>query len=363
MNIQNLLSDLGQSALFPHLEKRSSAEKTHFSNQLALIANKWEGGPKKIEKKPIPFGETDCFPFYSTLNDPPQKKRSMVILFAAGLASRMQLNLPKILTPIAKNRTILDWIAQDMLQASPDTSLWIMSSTEGFSAVSSYVQSRSFPLKKIEIFSQGNYPFFSKQGGFILGKHPPIVEVPRGNGDVFSALAIAPFCTEKALQEVDYVHFVNCDLFLSEMVSTPLESALEQFQVDLTFQVFPRGKEPTLGVVQSQNTAARIYEYSEYLLPEKGGFANVGHYCMRAKTLQTLLNRPVHLPMHWAEKNHQGVEGYKGERFFFDIFPYLQKVLPVVFPKNQVYQSVKTVQDLSNIQKQIQDKVHLSPFD
>lgn len=353
------LLQMNQKSLLEVYPTWPFSKKQRFSRQVASIEKKWEGMPVNTKKLPVDsLGSSAILKSKSYNNTKIAfEKRSLVVLFAGGLASRFHSKTPKILFPVYKRKTPIDFIAEKIASYSTSIPLWIMTSKELYLQVLTYIKKYPIPLKEVQVFPQESYPFFDQNSQWVVDRYGKILEVPNGNGDIFYALKKAPFFSVARYSSIDFFHFVNSELFLSDPVSLPLMEFLDKKEADLVFQVFTREKKAShLGMVQMKNNKTRIYEYSEYDLPDSYKYANIGHYCMSKQAFFKIMKQPPSLPYHWVSKTHNDIVGYKAERFFFDIFSSFSKVFPLAFPKEEAYLPFKSKKDLMFLKRHLKNK-------
>lgn len=281
-----------------------------------------------------------------------QKGMGAVLLFAGGMSSRAQSKLPKAIIPLPNGETLLSLFCKKLNKYQEKYHhhfpFLLMVSDTTHKEIFAYLKKHHFfslPEESVEIFLQGNYPFKDTDGNWLLQKGK-IIELPSGNGDVFSAISHTKFFEKKIYRSYRYLHMANVDNLLADPLSPSLMGYAERKKADITFQVFSRKKmDKGVGVVVGKEPDIRIEEYCEREEQPSLGYGNIGHYCFSIASLEKVLHNEKALPFHWVEKEWKGIKGYKAEKFIFDIFEHFEKIYPLSFDKEKNFYPLKRRED------------------
>ncbi len=356
--IQKILSSCKQEQIWKKIEPLDRLQQLKIFQQLRSIRKKtpslFFSPPLLSPLSQIESGEN---PHYISLGRAIlEKGRAAALIFAGGLGSRTKSSLPKAIITLPNGKTLLSLFCEKLrsYQKKYQSSfpLLIMVSTATGERISSYLKTHNYfglPPENVEIFYQENYPFSSLTGEWIIEKES-IVELPNGNGDLFSALRDSYFFQSGCYERVSYLHLSNVDNLFSDPLSPSLMGYAQQKEADLTFQVYPRESlQEEVGLIVGVPPKVRIREYLDSSQEPILGYGNIGHYCFAMNSLEKIVRNKKELPFHWVKKEWQGIEGYKAEKFIFDIFPHLERIFPLSFPKRSSFYPLKKEKDFKDL--------------
>ncbi|XP_003371946.1 UDP-N-acetylglucosamine diphosphorylase, partial [Trichinella spiralis] len=267
------------------------------------------------------------------------------------------IKLQKLATEFAnsKNQTVavkIEWL----IMVSPAT----VRKTEKFFQEHSY-----FGLDKAQIhfFRQGAMPCFSFTKKVLFDSVDAIAMAPDGNGGMFAALSKSNLLDMMEKRGIEFVHVYCVDNILVRVGDPLFFGYCKYMKADCATKVIKKAS-PTeqLGVVCC-DPKPRVLEYSEIssALAEKRD--EKGELVFRAGNIANHVGvpllRPNHitddvvLPYHLAKKAIPYVQadnilqvpvepnGYKLEKFIFDVFPYSENFAILEVPRNEEFSPLK----------------------
>ncbi|KRY32289.1 UDP-N-acetylhexosamine pyrophosphorylase, partial [Trichinella spiralis] len=267
------------------------------------------------------------------------------------------IKLQKLATEFAnsKNQTVavkIEWL----IMVSPAT----VRKTEKFFQEHSY-----FGLDKAQIhfFRQGAMPCFSFTKKVLFDSVDAIAMAPDGNGGMFAALSKSNLLDMMEKRGIEFVHVYCVDNILVRVGDPLFFGYCKYMKADCATKVIKKAS-PTeqLGVVCC-DPKPRVLEYSEISSAlaekrdEKGELVfragNIANHVFTFQFLKKMCSDDVVLPYHLAKKAIPYVQadnilqvpvepnGYKLEKFIFDVFPYSENFAILEVPRNEEFSPLK----------------------
>ncbi|KRZ86637.1 UDP-N-acetylhexosamine pyrophosphorylase [Trichinella sp. T8] len=267
------------------------------------------------------------------------------------------IKLQKLATEFAnsKNQTVavkIEWL----IMVSPAT----VRKTEKFFHEHAY-----FGLDKAQIhfFRQGTMPCFSFTKKVLFDSVDAIAMAPDGNGGMFAALKKSNLLYMMERRGIEFVHVYCVDNVLVRVGDPLFFGYCKYMKADCAAKVIKKTS-PTeqLGVVCC-DPKPKVLEYSEISSAlaekrdEKGELVfragNIANHVFAFQFLKKMCNDDVALPYHLAKKAIPYVQadnilqipvepnGYKLEKFIFDVFPYSENFAILEVPRNEEFSPLK----------------------
>ncbi|KRY50795.1 UDP-N-acetylhexosamine pyrophosphorylase [Trichinella britovi] len=267
------------------------------------------------------------------------------------------IKLQKLATEFAnsKNQTVavkIEWL----IMVSPAT----VRKTEKFFQEHAY-----FGLDKAQIhfFRQGTMPCFSFTKKVLFDSVDAIAMAPDGNGGMFAALKKSNLLHMMEKRGIEFVHVYCVDNVLVRVGDPLFFGYCKYMKADCATKVIKKTS-PTeqLGVVCC-DPKPKVLEYSEISSAlaekrdEKGELVfragNIANHVFTFQFLKKMCNDDVALPYHLAKKAIPYVQadnvlqipvepnGYKLEKFIFDVFPYSENFAILEVPRNEEFSPLK----------------------
>ncbi|KRZ04795.1 UDP-N-acetylhexosamine pyrophosphorylase-like protein 1, partial [Trichinella zimbabwensis] len=267
------------------------------------------------------------------------------------------IKLQKLATEFAhsKGKTVavkIEWL----IMVSPST----VRKTEKFFQDHSY-----FGLDQLQIhfFRQSTMPCFSFTKNLLFDSIDSIAMAPDGNGGMFSALNKSNLLDMMESRGIEFVHVYCVDNILVRVGDPLFFGYCKHMKADCATKVIKKTS-PTeqLGVVCC-DPKPRVLEYSEISLAlaekrdEKGELVfragNIANHVFAFQFLKKMCSDDIILPYHLAKKKIPYVQaenilkfpvepnGYKLEKFIFDVFPYSESFAILEVPRNEEFSPLK----------------------
>ncbi|KRZ53910.1 UDP-N-acetylhexosamine pyrophosphorylase [Trichinella nativa] len=259
------------------------------------------------------------------------------------------IKLQKLATEFAnsKNQTIavkIEWL----IMVSPAT----VRKTEKFFQEHAY-----FGLDKAQIhfFRQGTMPCFSFTKKVLFDSVDAIAMAPDGNGGMFAALRKSNLLNMMEKRGIEFVHVYCVDNVLVRVGDPLFFGYCKYMKADCATKVIKKTS-PTeqLGVVCC-DPKPKVLEYSEISSAIAEKRDEKGELVFRAGNIANhkMCNDDVALPYHLAKKAIPYVQadnvlqipvepnGYKLEKFIFDVFPYSENFAILEVPRNEEFSPLK----------------------
>lgn len=193
---------------------------------------------------------------------------------------------------------------------------------------------------QLRIFSQGTVPSLDAQGRALLTAPGCLLENPDGHGGCFQALLRSGELMRLRAEGVRRIVYIQVDNVLAPVDDPVLVGLAERENADVVTKVLAkRDPDEKVGHLVRIADRDRIVEYTE-LSPEQTRlrgpdgellfrWGSPAMHCWSVAFLGRLADRGFSLPLHrsrkplkaWRDGGPVEVEGWKSERFIFDLVP------------------------------------------
>ena len=295
------------------------------------------------------------------------------LIVAGGQASRLKYDGPKGAFPIL-NKSLFQIFSEKVVAASRkhDILLPVVIMTSPLNheqTVNFFIEHDYFGLDRgqIDFFVQGMLPLFNEEGELFFDSPGHIAEAPDGNGHTLHAFYDSGVFQKWLDRGVLYLNYINVDNFLSDPYDINLAGTHRLNNNDVTIKCILReDPKESVGMIVSCEEKISVVEYSE-VAPEEAvamnsdGFlkhpcANISNFCFSMDFIRKVVDRgpcPLHLA-HKAVKIMGEVSdqpnAWKFERFIFDVWNKDDKVSLLVYPRDQCFAPLKTMDDVEKIE-------------
>ncbi len=202
------------------------------------------------------------------------------------------------------------------------------------------------------------------QGGVLKG--------PDGNGSVFEAFIQAGLKEKWKEKGIELVNIVPIDNPLADPFDCDLFGYLSRLNLQLAVKaIFRKDPEESVGVLVENRGKIYVVEYTELSNEEKNRRTAQGtlvHPCANITLFAMKLDEIKHypLPLHLAHKlircredvNPLKPNAWKFEKFIFDIFPFIEKIGVLVYPREKCFAPLKNLKgndSVETVQKALEE--------
>lgn len=194
---------------------------------------------------------------------------------------------------------------------------------------------------QVTFFQQEVSPALTPDGKVMLADKATVFQAPNGNGGVFASMQKAGILAKLQSTNIKWIFFNNIDNALVQVADPLFIGYTDQQGADISSKSVKKADPgEKVGVLGQRNGKPSVIEYSELTEEQRQQpelqDANIGIHLFKVDFLEQTANRV--LPYHFAHKkiatiDEQGVavhpaepNGYKLEKFYFDVFPYASKM-------------------------------------
>lgn len=243
--------------------------------------------------------------------------------------------------------------------------LYIMTSAANDAATRACFNEHGFfglPPEDVFFFEQGMWPALDGEGRIILDAPGHIFMSPDGHGGTLSALAASGGLADMKRRGLTTIFYFQVDNPLVE-IADPAFVGLHLLETaDISLKVCTkRDPQEGVGVVVERHGRCEMVEYSELTdaqknqrTPDGDLYFKYGSVAIHVFSLPFLEQEALRaLPLHVAHKKiptcaddgstitPTANNGYKFERFIFDVLPDAQKVVNLAFERREEFSPVK----------------------
>ena len=272
-----------------------------------------------------------------------------VLMVAGGEGTRLGFPGPKGSFPLAPHsgKTIYQLQAEKVLSLSRRVGravpLVVMTSPmtdaatrEAFAAAGSY----GLGVDQVRFLVQGTVPSLDRDGRALLAEPGRLLESPDGHGGSFTALVGSGELGRLGDSGVTHLVYLQVDNVLAPVDDPVLVGLASAAQADVVTKVLEkRHPDERVGHLVRVAGRDRIVEYTELGSEELHARALGGElvyrwgspalHCWSVSFLAALADRGYRPPLHrsakplqaWVDGRSQQVDGWKYERFVFDLLP------------------------------------------
>ena len=293
------------------------------------------------------------------------------VLVAGGQGSRLGFEGPKGAYPIGpvSNAILFHFHARKVLALSRrhgvTVPLYIMVSDANHAATRAcFEEHKYFGLKPADVFffEQGMWPALDVDGRIILDAPGHIFQSPDGHGGTLSALVASGALADMEKRGLNTIFYFQVDNPLVEVADPAFLGAHLDGQADISVKVCAkRDPQEGLGVVVERDGRCAVVEYSELTDAQKNQRTATGDLYFKYGSVAIhvfslpFLKQESHaaLPLHVAHKKvlvcgddgkvitPAKPNGYKFEKFVFDVLPDAKKVVNLAFDRREEFSPVK----------------------
>lgn len=300
------------------------------------------------------------------------------LLIAGGQGTRLRIEGPKGIFPVSiiKQKSLFQLVSEKVLaagkQAGKELPLAIMTSPLNDEATKAFfLENKYFGLnpEQVTFFMQGMLPFLDKEGNLVNESPSKIALGPDGNGSSLSRFFEDGVWEKWHRQGVEYVNFILIDNALADPFDSELLGFHTRQLADITVKCTPRRNAvEKVGLLVKQGNDVRVVEYTE--MPDnerqatnadgtlKHTCANLSLFCMNMNFVKLCHERQM--PLHSAFKAMNGKDNlmvWKSEKFIFDILPFANKVVALLYPRDATFAPLKNFSgddSLAGVQQALQ---------
>jgi len=294
-----------------------------------------------------------------------------VLLVAGGQGSRLGYEGPKGAYPIGpvSGRSLFYFHARKIVGMSSrygkPIPFYIMTSATNDAATKAHFEAHDyFGLNREDVmfFQQGEWPALDEQGNIILDAQGHIFMSPDGHGGTLSALDKSGRLADMEKRGITSVFYFQVDNPLVDIADPVFIGLHATHGADVSLKVCAkRTPDEGMGVPAIRNGSNAIVEYTE-LTKEQAHrqtadgelyfkFGSVAIHVFSVAFLRQRVsgNLPLHvahkrIPMCDADGNAVPPDrknGYKFEKYIFDVLPHAQKVVNLAFDRADEFSPVK----------------------
>lgn len=264
------------------------------------------------------------------------------LIVAGGQATRLKAKGSKGLYPVSiTGKTLFQIFAEKTKACSTwagrDLPLCIMTSPLNDTEIKTYFQQNgNFGLKNLHFFTQGMLPLRD-----LNGKELP-QQGPDGNGSALEKLKTSGLLDKLG---VEVVTFSLIDNPLIDPFDARLIGYLKLEKLDAALVAIPRIPGEKTGVIVEAENGVRVVEYTELKGDEPQGLANISAFAFSTDFIERVAK--VELPLHEQKKD----QVLKYEKFIFDVLPYAKKCGALLYPREEVFAPLKTLECLEKVKQ------------
>ncbi|MFZ4398339.1 MAG: UTP--glucose-1-phosphate uridylyltransferase [Kiritimatiellia bacterium] len=293
------------------------------------------------------------------------------VLVAGGQGSRLGFEGPKGAFPIGPvtHAILFHFHVRKVLalgrRHGVTVPLYIMVSDANQAATRACFEAHDwFGMKAADVhfFEQGMWPALDAHGKIILDAAGHIFQSPDGHGGTLSALAASGALADMEQRRLQTIFYFQVDNPMVEVCDPAFLGVHLLEKADISLKVCAkRDAQEGLGVVVEQDGRCAMVEYSELTNEQKHQrgangelYFKYGSVAIHVFALPFLKQEArAALPLHVAHKkvpvcgdDGQSVtpakpNGYKFEKFIFDVLPDAKKVINLAFDRREEFSPVK----------------------
>lgn len=376
--VHRLLAEHGQDHLLEGLDEVDPGTRERFLHRLGEVD--WD----ELEEPPAPPEPGEVRPAeVLTLADRQRRSAELapagesayrrgavaVLMVAGGEGTRLGFQGPKGCFPLAPHsrKTIYQWQAEKVISLSRrvgrDVPFLVMTSpatdvpTRAF-----FARHAGFGLAdgQLSFFVQGTVPSLDRSGKALLARPGVLLENPDGHGGAFTALVRSGELERLRAAGVELLVYIQVDNILAPVDDPELVGLAVVERADVVTKVLEKAHaDEKLGHLVSAGGRDRVVEYTE-LTPEETRartgdgqlvyrWGSPAMHCWSADFLSRLSERRFRLPLHrsakplkaWVDGAVREVDGFKYERFIFDLIPEAERSLGIEVDRDTEFAPVK----------------------
>ena len=292
-----------------------------------------------------------------------------VLMVAGGQGTRLGFRGPKGCFPLAPHsrKTIYQWQAEKLLSLSRrvgrDVPFLVMTSPATDAETRDFFAAHAFfGLRpgQVHFFVQGTVPSVDRDGRGLLEAPGKLLENPDGHGGAFTALVESGNLERLRGEGVTHLLYIQVDNVLAPVDDPLLVGLAREERADVVSKVIEKAHpDEKVGHLVNVGGRDRIIEYTE-LSPEQTRaraadgtllfrWGSPGMHCWSLAFLAGLADEGYRLPLHrsakplkaWLDGSVQQVDGWKYERFIFDLLPQAERSVGMEIDRDAEFAPVK----------------------
>jgi len=297
--------------------------------------------------------------------------RTGVLVVAGGQGSRLGFEGPKGAYPIGPvtGRSLFYFHTRKIAALAKEYGVripfYIMTSDTNDAATRAhFAENDYFGLAKEDVFFfvQGMWPALTAEGKIILDTPSHIFMSPDGHGGTLSALAASGAIADMERRGVTMLYFFQVDNPMVEICDPVFMGLHELRKADISVKVCAkRAPSEGLGIVVKRGDRFAMVEYSELTDEQKNrrrpdgslyyNYGSVAIHVFSREFLkkEALGNMPLHVAVkkipfcdeHGKTVKPEKNNGYKFEKFIFDVLPDAGRVLNLAFDRTEEFSPLK----------------------
>jgi UDP-N-acetylglucosamine/UDP-N-acetylgalactosamine diphosphorylase len=295
-----------------------------------------------------------------------------VLMVAGGQGTRLGFKGPKGCYPLAPHsrKTIYQLQSEKLLNVSRrvgrDVPFLVMTSPVTDGATREFFDANeSFGLapEQLAFFVQGTVPSVDREGRGLLAAPGVLLENPDGHGGAFTALVRSGELQRLQSGGIEQIVYLQVDNVLAPVDDPELVGLASVERADVVTKVLEKlHPDEKLGHLVTQGDRDRVIEYTE-LTPEQVRFrtddgellyrwGSPAMHCWSVDFLARLSGRGFRPPLHrsakplkaWVDGAVREVEGWKYERFIFDLIPEAKRSIGMEIDRYAEFAPVKNAE-------------------
>ena len=295
-----------------------------------------------------------------------------ILMVAGGMGSRLGFSGPKGCFEVGAHsgKSIYQIQAEKVYDASRRTGraipFLVMTSPVTDAETRDYFAANgNFGLEddQVRFFSQGTVPSLDADGKALLAGPGTLLENPDGHGGCFTALVASGQCARLKEEGVEFIVYIQVDNILVPVDDPLLVGLAECESADVITKVLPKAHpDEKVGHLVRVGEADHIIEYTE-LTPEQcretgpdGSliyrWGSPAMHCWRVSFLSNLAETGFKPALHrsskplkvWQDGAMTQVQGWKSERFIFDLIPQAKTSVGLFIDRNDEFAPVKNAE-------------------
>ena len=357
-SLESLLGEYGQEHLLDGVDHLDPSVRERFLGRLWFVD--WAALAAAVEPPPLVAVEPPRVVTLAERRSRTQELRARgeevyrdsrvaVLMVAGGEGTRLGFDGPKGCFPLAPHsrKSIYQLQAEKVVSLSrrvgQDLPLFVLTSpaTDGKTR-EFFAAHDGFGLapEQLRVFVQGTVPSVDRQGKALLTAPGELLENPDGHGGAFTALVAGGHLERLRGDGVTHLVYLQVDNVLAPVDDPELVGLAVAEEADVVTKVLEKAHpDERVGHLVRVGGRDRVVEYTE-LSPEqtraRGGdgellfrWGSPAMHCWSVEFLARLAERGFRPPLHRSEKPLRAwvggavrdVEGWKHERFVFDLLP------------------------------------------
>ena len=292
-----------------------------------------------------------------------------VLMVAGGQGTRLGSSSPKGCYPVGalSKKSIYQYHAERFVQLSSMSStkplFLIMTSPATDTETKEFFASNgnfSIPAEQLQFFQQGTVPSLDLHGRAVLAGEGALLENPDGHGGCFTALVQQGILEKLHTKGVKHILYIQVDNILAPMYDPELIGLAVTERADVITKVVEKtNPAEKVGLLVKADGQDYLLEYI-HLSPEQaqsraedGGltlrWGNTAMHYWSVDFFWQKAEEKFRLPLHrskkplkaWTPEGGMDIEGYKHERFIFDLLPVAKTSIGLEVLREQEFAPLK----------------------